>query len=50
MGIQHGSIERGDKQIEIGEHNGHGAVDDAVGAVDEAFGLVGIAGGVGCEG
>ena len=44
MGIQHGGVKRRDEKVEIGEHDGHGAVDDAVGAVDETFGLVRIAG------
>lgn len=40
MGVQHGCVERGYEKIKICEHNGHGAVDDAVGAIDEAFRLV----------
>ena len=50
MGVQHGSVERRDEQIFIGEHDGHGTVDDAVRAVDESLRLVRVARGLGCEG
>ena len=50
MRVQHGRVEWRDEKIEVCEHNGHGAVDDAVGAVDEALGLIGESGGVRCEG
>ncbi len=50
MGVQHGGVERRDEEIEICEHNGHGAVDDTVRAVDEALGLVCVPGGIRCEG
>lgn len=43
MRVQHGRVERGDEEVEVREHDGHGPVDDAVGAVDEALGLVRVA-------
>ncbi len=49
MRVQHGSVERRDEEIEICEHDGHGAVDDAVRAVDEALGLVCVPGGIRCK-
>ena len=50
MRVEHGRVERGDEEVKVREHNGHGAVDDAVGAVDKALGLVGETRGVGCQG
>lgn len=44
MRVQHGGVERSDEEVEIGQHDGHGTVDDAIGAVDEALGLVGVTG------
>ena len=49
MGVQHGGVEWRDEQIEICEHNGHGAVDDAIRTVNEALGLVCEPGGIRCE-
>ena len=34
--VQHGGVERGDEEIEVGDHDGYGAVDDAFGAINEA--------------
>ena len=41
--VKHGGVEWCDEQIEICEHNCHGAVDDTVRAVNETLGLVGVA-------
>ena len=50
MGVQHRCVEGSDEEVEIGEHDSHSAVDDAVGAVDVTLGLVGVARVVASEG
>ena len=40
----HAGVERCDEEVEIGQHDCHGAVDDTVAAVHETFGLVRVAG------
>lgn len=40
MRVQHGCVEWRHEQVEIGDHDRHGTIYDAVGAVDETLGLV----------
>ena len=40
MRVQHGGVERSDEEIEVGDHDRHGAVDDALGAIHIAQRLV----------
>lgn len=43
VGIEHGQVKRGDKEVKISQHDSHGAVDDAIIAIDVALRLVRVA-------